>query len=206
MLPTSLQGEEESFQASFLLVFVLSRRRLFMFSQRRVQPKTRPHLLWKWRCYNEVGGRRGSVLLLVRFTEPFCIFSPHNSRHRLSSYLRVEFHLLQFFILSLSLFLALSFLTFCENVRFLLFVRASSKLLSEWLRRLVTRLTHVHSFPPSMSQFLENLDGYRLLLIFTIRGAILPSFHPTVIKWAFLIVSDTKDRILEIFLFLSSDE
>lgn len=102
ILLTSLQGEEESFQASFLLVFVLSRRRLFMFSQRRVQPKTRPHLLWKWRCYNEVGGRRGSALLLVRFTEPFCIFSPHSSRHRLSSYLRVEFHLLQFFILSLS--------------------------------------------------------------------------------------------------------
>lgn len=53
--------------------------------------------------------------------------------------------------------LALFFLTFCENVRFLLFVRASSKLLSEWLRRVVTRLTHVHSFPFStlMSQFLR---------------------------------------------------
>lgn len=73
-----------------------------MFSQRRVQPEARPHLLWKWRCYNEVGGRRGSALLLVRLTEPFCIFSPHSSRHRLSPYLRVEFHLfLQFFILSL---------------------------------------------------------------------------------------------------------
>lgn len=66
---------------------------------RRVQPKARPHLLWKWRCYNGAGGRRGSMLLLVRLTEPFCIFSPYNSRHRLSSYLRVEFHLfLQFFI------------------------------------------------------------------------------------------------------------
>lgn len=93
-----------------------------------------------------------------------------------------------------SVFLALFFLTFCKNVRFLLFVRASSKLLSEWLRRVVTRLTHVHFFPFStfMSQFLGNLDGYRLLLIFTIWGAILPSFHLTV-KWAFLIVSDTKE-------------
>lgn len=72
--------------------------RLFMFSQRRVQPRARPHLLWKWRCYNEMGGRRGSALLLVRLTEPFCIFSPCSSRHWLS-YLRVEFHLfLQFFI------------------------------------------------------------------------------------------------------------
>jgi len=95
VISTSLQ-EKESFQASFLLVFVLSRRRLFMFSQRRVQPRTSPHLLWKWRCYNEVGG---SALLLVRLTEPFCISSP-SSRHRLSPYLRVEFHLfLQFFIL-----------------------------------------------------------------------------------------------------------
>lgn len=128
-----------------------------MFSQRRVQPRARPHLLWKWRCYNEMGGRRGSALLLVRLTEPFCIFSPCSSRHWLS-YLRVEFHLfLQFFIPPSPRSLALFFLTFCENVRFLLFVRASSKLLSEWLRRVVTRLTHVHSFPFStlMSQFLR---------------------------------------------------
>lgn len=31
--------------------------------------------------------------------EPFCIFSPRSSRHRLSPYLRVEFLFLQFFIL-----------------------------------------------------------------------------------------------------------
>lgn len=55
---------------------------------------------------------------------------------------------------------------------------------------------------PCPSSF-RNLDGYRPLLIFTIRGAIFPSFHPTVIKWAFLIVSDTKDRILEVFFFIS---
>lgn len=181
-----------------------------MFSQRRVQPKARPHLLWKWRCYNEVSGRRGSALLLVRLTEPFLhLLSSQQSSPTFSLFtcrippLSAVFHSFP----SLPT-LALFFLTFCENVRFLLFVRASSKLLSEWLRRVVTRLTHVHSFPfpAPMSLFLENLDGYRPLLIFTIRRAILPSFHPTVIKWAFLIVSDTKDRILEIFLFLSSDE
>lgn len=111
ILPTSLQGKEESFQASFLLVFVLSWRRLFMFSQQRVQPRARPHLLWKWRCYNEVGERDGSALLLVRLTEPFCIFSPRSSLHRLSPYLRVEFHLfLQFFILPSPCPLPFSFL------------------------------------------------------------------------------------------------
>lgn len=102
------------------------------------------------------------------------------------------------------------------NARFLLFARASSKLLSECLRRLArsSSLTHVHSFPsfflsspsPALScpSSFENLDGYRPLLIFTIQGAIFPSFHRAVIKWPLLIVPKVQRRkkILEVNLFL----
>lgn len=173
------------------------------FRNGALQSKTRPHLLWTWRCYNEVGGRgaRQCAFIGTLYRASLHLPSSQQSSPTFSLFTRrisspsAVFHSSPFPFLALTL---------CENVRFLLFVRASSKLLSEWLRRVVTRLTRVHSFPFSapMSQFLGNLDGYRPLLIFTIRGAILPSFHPTVIKWAFLIVSDTKDRISEIFLFL----
>lgn len=52
------------------------------------------------------------------------------------------------------------------NARFLLFIRASSKLLSEWLRRVVTRLTHVHSFLffALISQFLRE-SGWISIII-----------------------------------------
>lgn len=152
----------------------------------------------------------GSALLLVDPTEPFCIFSLCSSRHRLSPYLRVEFNLfLQFFILP-TLFLSLppSFrFSPSVNARFLLFIRASSKLLSEWLRRVVTRLTHVHSFLffALISQFLRESRWISIIINLTIRRAIFPSFHRAVIKWMLLIVPDTKDRILEVYLFLSGE-
>lgn len=51
-----LQGKYKSFQASFLLVYLLTLCWLFMFSQRCVQLRARLHLLWKWRRYNEMRG------------------------------------------------------------------------------------------------------------------------------------------------------
>lgn len=191
-----------------------------MFSQQRVQPRARPHLLWKWRCYNEVGGRRDGALLLVRPTEPFCIFSPRRQSsptfalftRRIPPSPSAVFHSSLSLTLRRLYRLPTSRPLPSVNARFLLFARASSKLLSEWLRRVVVaRLTHVRSPPPpplsqpSCPSSFGNLDGYRPLLIFTIRGAIFPSFHRALIKWALLIVPGTKDRILEVYLFLSSD-
>lgn len=92
-----------------------------------------------------------------------------SSRHRLSPYLRVEFNLfLQFFILPTLSFSPPPSFRFSPsaNARFLLFIRASSKLLSEWLRRVVTRLTHVHSFLffALISQFLRE-SGWISIII-----------------------------------------
>lgn len=97
-------------------------------------------------------------------------------------------------------------LTFCE--RTIPPVRSSIEQITFWVAPPSTRRSSSHPrpfFPPfrrSCPSSFGNLDGYRPLLIFTIRGAISPSFHRAVIKWALLIVPDTKDRILEVYLFL----
>jgi len=148
--------------------------RLFMFSQRHVQPRTRPHLLWKWRCYNEVDGRRGSALLLVHLTESFCIFPPRSSRQRLSPYLRVEFHLaLQFFILPSPC--RLPFFSYLLWERTIPPVRSSIEQITFRVAPSSRNLSHsrpfLFPFPRPRPSSFGNLEGYRPLLIFTIRRA-----------------------------------
>lgn len=104
----------------------------------------------------------------------------------------------------------LSFLTFCENVRIPpSFEHRANYFLSSSVESYLVSLTS-HSFPFStpMSQFLQESGWISTIInLYNSRGNPSKSFHPTVIKWAFLIVSDTKDRILEVFfLFPSSDK
>lgn len=141
ILPIPREEKQESFQASFLLVFPLSRRWLFMFSQWRVQSEARALIYFGNEGVTTRWGRKGggSALLLVRPTEPFCIFPSSQQSSptfllftRRISPLSAVFHS---FLSALRYPRSLQLLTYTENARFLLFARASSKLLSEWLRR-----------------------------------------------------------------------
>lgn len=169
----SVKGEDELFRASSRctqpihrrFVFLLSRQRLFMFSQRRVQRRLRPHLLWKWRRYTdeqEDERERGSGFLLERPIKPFCIllfsarkqspiffFSPGPRARKTFLHLFLSrFHLRPPLSVSVAIFLLpftpRCFLLFLHLWTYPgrastwspLFAQASSKLLSEWLLRL----------------------------------------------------------------------
>lgn len=176
--------ERKNTKAAFSISFFgfssisIANLRPFIFSQQRIQTRLHPHLLWKWRCYDEKDAGLRAPFLLEHSTKPFCIFpslQQYGTRHRALLFPRVESFFVLSFLHSFSLsplFLFLfSFFVFLFPTHSLLFVCVSSKLLSEWLLQFVARCSFAFIFLShsvlSVSQPLSGyyFNGYRPLLI-----------------------------------------